>query len=201
MMSRTTRYTLLYGITIVAVAGLVISIVLRTRRPDAWLVIAVVLLLSPSRIAGIAWRDFFRGRRLMRMGRADEAVPFFERFLEQVRRRPSLKHFIWLVWGVYTRDIEVMTLNNLGVIRLGRLELAEAERFFNEAWRLDPQYPFAPYNLAAVRVLQKDTAAAAQLLERSAELGYRRTSVDRLIHQLGGLLAAVEGRPIKEQRS
>ena len=117
-MNRTTRYKTLYLMAVLVLAAGVVAIMSTTGAYALTLVFASVVLLVPGRIQGYFWRDFFRGRRLLGRGNAQDAIPYFMGFLDELVARPWLKRLIWLSWGMHTRDIEVMTRINLGAALL-----------------------------------------------------------------------------------
>ncbi|HEX2209332.1 MAG TPA: hypothetical protein VHG93_16765 [Longimicrobium sp.] len=192
-MSRTTRLKLAYPLAMGA--GLAGSVALMTVGSGGWgLLAAGILLLVPGRIQGAAYRDFFRGRRLFAEGRAAESIPYFERFLERIRRRPALKHLVWLQWAAYTTDIEAMTLNNLGGAHIHLGDTEAAKGFLNEALRVDPRYPMPYYNLYLIATARGDDAEAERMLAGAHRLGFTGGRVDQALQHAGTALARLEGR-------
>ncbi|HEU4882160.1 MAG TPA: hypothetical protein VFT45_07945 [Longimicrobium sp.] len=184
---------LLYPVGILAL--LVGCFALMTVGSGGWGLLALLfLVLVPGRIQGAAFRDFFRGRRLFAEGKFEESIPHFERFLARVRRRPALRHLIWLQWTVYTADIEAMTLNNLGAARMQTGDMDAAERDLNEALRVDPRYGVAVYNLHVIATTRGDEALAERLLADAHRLGYTGGQVDEVIQRAMAGLARLEGR-------
>lgn len=155
---------------------------------------ALVLLLLPGRVQGYFYRDFFRGRRLLDEGRFRECIPHFERFIAAVRARPWKKRLLWLQFAVYTTDIEAMALNNLGSAYVQLDDPDSAERYLNQALRIDGRYPVALYNLSLVAAMRGDDATAERLMKEAAELGYSRGRMDALLQRAGEQLARIEGR-------
>lgn len=199
-MSRTAFYKLAYAGTVLGVVALAGSVVANfggAGRTPVWAVaLMVVLLLLPGRVQGALWRDFFRGRRLLAHREHAASIPYFERFLARVRARPALKRAIWLSWGMYSRDIEAMTENNLGVAKLELGRWDEAEEHLKRAIAIDRAAPLPHYNLAMIFAARGMGPEAAQHLARAGELGYRDTTSDRLTRAAGELLARIEGRPL-----
>jgi tetratricopeptide (TPR) repeat protein len=164
-------------------------------KPSAPVVlVAVLVLLTLSRVQGWFWRDFFRGRRLLVAGRARDACIHFERWLAELHRRPALRRLIWLNGAIYTRDAEAMTLNNLGVARLHLGDLRGAQQALEGAVSRDPQYPLPRFNLAFLAKLEGREHECAELLTEARRLGYRGATFDRLCAAAGTYLAQVEGR-------
>ncbi len=149
-MSRTATRKVLYLALLVGVAAIALVVLNALHyRLGAVLAVALVLLL-PGRVQGHYWRQFFRARDLVVQRRYREAEALFDQFLARVQREPWLKRLIWMNYGVYTRDVEAITLNNLGVCALeeGRFEAAETQ--LNKAVARDHQNPLPYYNLAIV---------------------------------------------------
>ncbi|AFY77635.1 tetratricopeptide repeat protein [Pleurocapsa sp. PCC 7327] len=194
--SRTTRLKWLYFSIIVVAIG---AIVYFFRQQPSLLLATSLLLLVPGRIQGHLWRDFFRGRRLLQRRQCDRALAYFYNFLKRLKEKPILKRAIWLSWAVYSRDIEAMTHNNIGVAYMELGDFKKAKRALLTSISIDPKYPLPFFNLAIVAKMQRDSARARKLLDKSARLGYRQTTVDRLIHLSESLLARVEGRGISEK--
>jgi tetratricopeptide (TPR) repeat protein len=191
-MSRTRRLKLAYATLSVLVVGGVAALGLTV---GAWpaLIAFVLLMLLPGRVQGYFYRDFFRGRRLFAQGRFADAIPHFERFLADVRARPWLKRLLWLQLGIYTTDVEVMTLNNLGGAHVQLGELDAGERYLEEALRMDPRYAMAFYNLSMIAALRGDTAGAERLAGEAERLGFTGGGVDRILAWAGERLVQVEG--------
>ena len=196
-MNRTIVFKLLYAVVILVGVGIVVTARRLLGLPTVWLIVVALLLFVPGRVQGYYWRDFFRGRRLLANGRADESIPYFQSFLQTLRDHPRLKRLIWLSWGMYSRDIEVMTLNNVGAARLclGNLDAAEAD--LHAAIALDPAAPLPYVNMGRLRQARVQEAEANVLFVKARALGYKGSVVDKLIHVGGTTLARVEGRGIK----
>lgn len=166
---------------VVFVALLVGCFALMTVGSGGWGLLAfVVLLLGPGRIQGAPFGDFFRGRRLFAEGKFEESIPCFERFLARIRRRPALKHLVWLQWTVYSTDIEAMTLNNLGGAHMQAGDMDAAERFLVEALRVDPRYGVPYYNLSMIAAARDDREEAERLQAEARRLGMAGGRVDAL---------------------
>lgn len=191
-MNRTTRYKLGY---LLVLAGLAVGAwwLLRSAEGPVPLIALGLILILPGRIQGYFYRDLFRGRRLLSEGQLEASLEHSERFLATVRRRPGLKSLLWLSWSVYTPDVEAMALNNLGAAHLGLGRLDAATRAFEEALRIDPQYPMPVFNLAVIRQVQGDSDEAARLAEKAGELGYSGGGTDRLVQIAQTVMARVGG--------
>lgn len=193
MFNRTTKYKLTYVLVCIVLVCAVVLTAFKSEDPLIVVFLASAILFIPGRVQGWLWWDFFKGRRLLASGRREESIEHFDKFLKLVRERPWLKKMIWLSWGMYTRDIEVMTLGNLGAayIEVGKPDLAE--QFLREAISLDPEYPIAYYNLGQLAGMRGDLEQANEYLLRARKLGYASGAVDKMISQLGQTFADLEG--------
>lgn len=192
-MNRTQRFKIGYLAVLVATMAVIVALLVWISGPLG-LFAVVLLTVLPGRVQGAFYREFFRGRRLLAAGHFDEAIPHFVRFLETIRARPALKKLVWLRWAVYSPDMEVMTLNNLGAAHYHRGELDTAERYLDDALRMDPEYPVAHYNLALVAMARGDEGEAERHLGEAHRLGYTGGRVDQLLNRAGTALANFEGR-------
>ena len=193
-MPRSTRWKLIY-VVVIAAGGLAAFAIASLVEYDSTLLIGLALLFFiPGRINGHYWRSFYTGRKLMDAGDHERARQEFEQFLVKARERPGLKSMIWLVWAVYTRDVEAMTLNNIGAILMQQGNLDPAESKLAQAIELDAEYPIPYFNLAIIEECRGNRDAAARSLATAQELGYRNTSIDKVIAGAASILAYVEGR-------
>lgn len=183
----------MYVLVCIVLVGAVVLTAFKSEDPLIVLFLASAIFFIPGRVQGWLWRDFFTGRRLLASGRREESIEHFDKFLKLVRKRPWLKKMIWLSWGIYTRNIEVMTLGNLGAayIEVGKPDLAE--QFLREAMSLDPECPIAYYNLGLLAGMRGHLEQANEYLLRARKLGYARGAIDKIISQLGQTLADFEG--------
>lgn len=193
-MTRPTRWKMLYVVAVAALGLAVLAIAFAIEFDSTVLIGLAVLLFVPGRINGHYWRCFYTGRRLMDSGDHESARREFEQFLVKVRERPSLKSMIWLVWAVYTRDVEAMTLNNIGATLMHEGHLDSAEEKLAQAIGLDSGYPIPYFNLAVIAELRGERDAAARSLATAQRLGYRNTSIDRVVTKAASILAYLEGR-------
>jgi tetratricopeptide (TPR) repeat protein len=193
-MSRTAVYKVSWVAIILGGFELSLLAIKACPYPTAAALVLVVAFLVPGRLQGFAWRPFFRGRKAQSVGNWNRAISEYIHFQGRLRARPGLKHLIWLSWGMYTRDIEAMTENNLGACHLNLGALERAEPHFHRALALDPKYPIPHFNLAVVKRIQKDALGSQEHAHRARALGYHHSGVDHAIRGLGEVLAAVEGR-------
>lgn len=192
-MTRTLRYKLAHVAVLLGCVVSLVVLLIWLRVEPITVLLAALACVVPGRVQGHFWRSFFRGRRALGGGRYEAAIEHFESFLEQLVRRPWLKSLIWLAGAIYTRDIAVMTLNNIGAAYLQLGHWTSAAEYLERALSKDPECPLPHFNLAVLAQVRGEEEEALRLLARANELGYRRTSVDRLIHTTGELLARVEG--------
>ena len=156
-------------------------------------VLVVLVLLIPGRVNGYYWREFYRGQKLLELKQYEKSLFHFERFLRLLQQRPYIKHLIWLVYGVYTRNIEAMTLNNIGVAKLEQGRIREAETVLQQALGLDPKYPKPYYNLAVCAVIRGEKEYAERLFSQSMRLGFNGGTLDQLHTKASFILAKLEG--------
>ncbi|MBK8920633.1 MAG: hypothetical protein IPM81_03860 [Saprospirales bacterium] len=72
----------------------------------------------------------FRARKL------DEAELLFQALLLDMERRPCIKRLVWRNFGVFTFDLEAMTWNNLGAIKI-EIRLIQGQDLAKaKAWRM-----------------------------------------------------------------
>ncbi len=194
-MNRTLCLKLLWlAALLVAATG---SILLVTSWPSERRALAGALValawLTPGRVQGLAYRELFRGRRLLDAEEPARAIEHLERFLADIRSRPWTKGLLWLSWSVYTVDAEAMAWNNLGaaLTRLGRWP--EATGALEAALYLDPEYPLPHFNLGLLAALEGRPAEVERRLRAAATLGYARSTTDGLVAEAQALLARVEG--------
>ncbi len=193
-MNRTSKYKLLYIIVLIGLGALAIWVTLESKKNLIVIFGIVIIFLIPGRICGVYWRDFFKGRNLMIHGRFLDAEPYFKTFLSKVRERPWLKNLIIISWGMYTRDIEVMTLNNLGTIYIEQGRFIKAKEYLNQAIAIDSEGPLPYFNLALIAAAENQNDLAIEFFRKSKEKGFTGSSFDQLIRQTGELLARIEGR-------
>ncbi len=195
-MPRTARFKIIYLVQLLALGGAAAAMLFVTpeRRRGAVVILLAVLLFLPGRIQGVMLRGHFRGRRLADQGRFEESIRESEAFLAIVEREPWRKRAIWLGGAAYSRDVEAMTLNNVGIAALHLGELEKASRSFERAIALDPEYPVPQFNLAVLASVRGNEQEARHRFANAVRLGYRVTTADAVIRQGQQVLAAWEGR-------
>lgn len=154
----------------------------------------ILVLLAPGRIVGFFWRDLLRGLRLLNAKEFAASKQCSERFLVQVRARPWLKHLVWLVTSAYSRDPEVLALNNLGAAEVPLGEWQSARKHLDHAIALDPLCPLPHYNIAVLLKAAGDAAQAAHWFTEAKRLGYTRGRSDRYFRAVQARFAEIDGR-------
>ncbi|MGH8564951.1 MAG: hypothetical protein ACREXW_13055 [Gammaproteobacteria bacterium] len=185
-LTRTTKHRVQYAVLVCAAVGVVgaLGYGIQEVYPQ-WRIFVLVgiglVLLIPGRVQQMYWKGFFRGQKLQLKNRHREALETFEGFLTILRERPGLRHLIWFSQWSYTRDVEVMTLNNMGVSAMTLRSMKQAEAYLKTAAELDPDSPLPYYNLAVLYYGLGDDAHGAANLVRAETLGYRKASVRELM--------------------
>jgi tetratricopeptide (TPR) repeat protein len=154
----------------------------------------ILVLLAPGRIAGFFWRDLLRGLRLLNAKEFAASKLCSERFLVQIRAAPWRKHLIWLVTSAYSRDPEVLALNNLGAAEFQLGEWRSARKHLDHAIELDPLCPLPYFNIAVLLNAGGDAAQAAQWFGEAERLGYTRGRSDRYFKAAEARFAQIDGR-------
>ena len=191
-MNRVLRFKLLYVLAVVFVGLLVVAIYVRTGIVS--LVAAAILLIVPGRIGGYYLGNLFRSRKLISLSRFDEAIEAGKAFLEELRRQPWRRHFIYCFFGFYTWDVEAMARNNIGAARMQLGDIEQAERDFRDALEKDPDFPIAYFNLAIIAYVRDETVRGDNLISVAAEKGYSGGSIDALISRVGEAYARLQAR-------
>ncbi|MGH8566673.1 MAG: hypothetical protein ACREXU_01330 [Gammaproteobacteria bacterium] len=184
-LTRTAKHRVQYAVLVCAAVGVVgaLGYGLLQVYPQWWILVLLgisLVLLIPGRVQQIYWKGFFTGQKLQLKGRHREALEAFEGFLTTLRERPGLRRLIWFSQWSYTRDVEVMTLNNMGVSAMTLRSMKQAEAFLKSAAELDPDSPLPYYNLAVLYYGLGDDAHGAGNLVRAETLGYRKASIREL---------------------
>jgi tetratricopeptide (TPR) repeat protein len=129
----------------------------------------------------------------MTQGKYQEAKKLFEEFCDELESNSWLKNGIWLAGFIYTKSIQAMTLNNIGVCDLESGNIDKARTAFESAVKVDTKYPIPYFNLSLISELSGDRNLSIQLLNKSIELGYAQTSIDKVINKAQEIYANTEG--------
>jgi len=144
-------------------------------------IIIGVIFLVPGRFQNYYYRDFYSARKLLISKNFEESIELFNKFLEYVQSNPKIKILDYLSLGIYTRDIEAMTYNNIGVGLLHLSNCYESEEHYKKAIAIDPAYPLPHYNLAIVWIIKNDNVTAKKHFKVSEQLGFKGSSFDKFV--------------------
>jgi hypothetical protein len=180
-MSRTARHKIVYFLLVGTPVLFVFTLLYFFSVPSQYGIVAVLLCLVPGRILGWFWRDLLRGLRLLRERRYEESIQHSQAFLEELDRRPWIRHFIWLGSGVYSRDPRALALNNLGAaeVALGRLD--EAQAHLHSSIAVDRENPLPYFNLSRLAKARGDETGAALFLQQARQHGLTFGVTDKIV--------------------
>lgn len=158
-------FTIAYWLGVVALAVLGAKYL---PVPGGWGAIVVLVLgVVPSVLVRHAWRDHFRGRRLLNEGKPAEAERAFNAFREAYAKNPMLRRLEWLAVFHTTRSFEAMTWNNIGVAQLEQGRAKDALLSFELALLKDTGY----------RVGRCNAVFAARAARDEARMGLHRDAL------------------------
>lgn len=137
------------------------------------------VLLVPARVKAYYWSDLLAGLHFLSQEDYARSKARTESFLEDLRKRPWLRHLVWLGSSRYSMSAEVLALNNLGAaeVQLGHLDMARAH--FARAIELDPECPLPYRNMFTLLMRKASFAEAKPWLEKAAALGWKGGTEDR----------------------
>jgi tetratricopeptide (TPR) repeat protein len=135
-----------------------------------------------------------RGLRLLNAKEFAASKQCSERFLVQIRAEPWRKHLIWLVTSAYSRDPEVLALNNLEGAEVQLGEWQSARKHLNHAIELDPVCPLPYYNIAVMLDAAGDVAQATQWFGEAKRRGFTHGRSDRYFMAAQARYAEIDGR-------
>lgn len=167
-------------------------------RPTPGGVAAVGALIAALLIPGIVGRlllgDLLASRAHHARAHYMEALGAARRFLDELKRRPWIRHAIWTQFGVYTLSVEAMALNNAGAALLEMLRFDEARGQFLRARDIDPNYPIPVFNLAVIAKLIGDPQESESLAREAARLGFAHGDLDAILNGIGQTYARLATR-------
>ena len=185
-MTRTGAYKAAYFSLLAAGMLVLFDAVFELRRGHVALLVGALLLfavlLVPGRALAYFWSDLLASLHHLNQRNYQSSKEHSERFLAQLRERPWLKRLIWLGTSAYSRDAEVLALNNLGAAMVQLGEFDSARETLSRAIALDPKCPL-PYKNMGTLVLQ--TGAYAEALpwfEKAAARGLKGDWTDRWVN-------------------
>lgn len=179
MMNRTTFRKLLYPLLLLTI--FVVLFWLHGRGRISNLAPWGIALLVLSQIIRYPLRHFYQGLHAFWQRKFDKAESLFQTFLQDLERRPWIRHLIWWTIGIYSHDLEAMTWNNLGAIRIEKGQFEEAREHLERALEIDPKYPKPYFNLAAAAVGLGRMDEAERYFRQARELGYTGGSFDQFL--------------------
>lgn len=180
-MSRTTKYKIGYLLLIVVTSLITLCAFYFFKIKNNYLYSIAFLLFLSGRLQGYYFRDFYKALKLLSNKKYEESILQNQLFLQKIATKPYLKKSNILVWGIYTRDIEAMTYNNLGAAYLELAKLEEATLAFTKAINIDNLYPIPYYNLAVLYEIHKDRAKAEEYSQIAANYGFEASMLNFVI--------------------
>jgi tetratricopeptide (TPR) repeat protein len=145
------------------------------------LILMALLFLIPGRLVQYFWRDFFAGRKCLNHENPDEAIPYFEKFLDYVKKSPWVKWLVFFSYGVYSLRVEAMAQTYLGICYIRKKDFARAHALFQMALDIDTKYSIALYHKAIVFALEHDEANARHFLNEAAFNGYPKITFEEFL--------------------
>jgi tetratricopeptide (TPR) repeat protein len=192
--SRTAYYKLYYFGVLIGLPVLLITAVVLFHLSQNWIGIALILLLVPGRILACFWRELLRGLRLLHEKRYEESIWHTEAFLDELKRRPWIRHMIWLGTSSYSRNPRSLAYNNLGAAEVALDRLDSARAHLTEAIREDSLNPLPFHNLALLAKKERNDEEALQMQNAAYVRGLTFGATDRIVMGSQKRLAAREGR-------
>lgn len=193
-MNRTTFRKFLYPVLLLALFGGLAALAFSGRISNhALLGIALGLLLL-GRIVNYPLRHFYRGLRAFQQQQLEAAEHLFHTFLQDLERRPWIRHLIWWSFGVYTSSLEAMARNNLGAIQLRKGQFEAAQPFLLQAVALDPNYSKPYFNLAVATAGLGLREQSERYFQQAQALGYSGGSFDQFLTAVQEEYAAVNAK-------
>lgn len=187
-MSRTDIYRCFYALGFGCVMAIVLAIASK-QGIDAGigsLTLFLVAVFAGRRVQYFFWRDHFLGRQHYGMRRWTESLEASQRFLQEAKQKPWLRHLVWLNFMVTSRDIVAVTQNNVACVYMALADRAQAESYIDEALKRDSLYPVPHLNRAKILIWAKQDDAARAELAECRRLGYRDYSWEKLVQEVRG---------------
>jgi tetratricopeptide (TPR) repeat protein len=188
-MTQKTLLIIAYSLLALLLFLLVLELKRRYEWPTGSLLIATLLCLLPRRIVDYYWRDFMQGNHYLDKQKYSRSIAHNQKFLVQLKRKPWIKHLIWIAPSFWTISTYAMTLNNLGLALLNHEDCEQAQEAFLKALEYDPQYALPHYNLAAIAVTQLNFESAIEHLKLSKRLGFSHKACNELLSECKTLSA------------
>jgi tetratricopeptide (TPR) repeat protein len=193
-MTRTTLYKGVYFAMFGGAGALALAVLVHFQFSPVAIAIVLVAMLVPGRILGFFWRDLLRGLRLLNARNYAESKICSEWFLVEVRAKPWIRYLIWLGSSSYSRNPEVLALNNLGAAEMNLGEPDSARAHLKQAIAIDPLCPLPFYNLGALSKAEGNLDEAERCFAQAARLGYTRGISDKIVSASQTRFANTDGR-------
>jgi len=193
-MTRTARYKAHYFAMVGGAGLLALGILTYFRFAPLAILAVIVAMLVPGRILGFFWRDQLRGLRLLQQRDYAASKAASLRFLDYLHASPWIRHLIWLGSSGYSRDPEVLALNNLGAAEVQLGEHDSARAHLGQAIARDPLCPLPFLNLGMLAMKSGDTAEAERCFAEAKRLGYANALSDRIVRASQARFANTDGR-------
>ncbi len=151
-----------------------------------------IILLIPGRIQRHFFKDFYTARKMLDNQSYSESFDLNNRFLQYIADKPQIKKLMIFSWGIYTKDIEAMTLNNMASALIFSGNMESAAEHLNRAIELDHKYPLPFYNYSILSIIDGNMIVGEEYFNKSKQLGYKKTSFDDLINKIQSITAAYQ---------
>jgi len=175
----------LYFPLLIGLFGLVIVAYIYFRPPFWVGFLFLGFWLVASWFVRTRYAVFFKGLNLLNRQQFEAAEVEFLTFLEQLKKSPSVKNQarFWY-YGAFTADIEAMTMNNLGVIKMAQEQPGSASAYLQRALQIDQRYAKPHYNLAVMAGVAGDEDLARQHFQKALDLGYGGDTFDQFLQKI-----------------
>src|SRR5580658_7526408 len=136
-LSRTAYYKAYYFLMMAVAASVALGVAWYSRWNGIVILCVLLFLFVPGRILGFFWRDLLRGLRLLREKQYEESIRHSHAFLETLKKRPWIRHIIWLGSSSYSRNPEALALNNIGAAEIALERFDSGREHLHESIRQD----------------------------------------------------------------
>lgn len=192
-MSRTTLYKAHYFGTIAVLGLCVLWLLYYSEFSPICFIVLLVALVLPGRVLGFFWRDLLRGLRLLNTRQFAESRRHSQLFLQTLHKRPHLRRLVWLGSSTYSRNPEVLALNNLGAAELHLGEIESAKEHLARATMIDRKCPLPYFNMGLIYTLEENVEEAERYFQKAACLGYKNRLSDRIVKAAQARFARSDG--------
>jgi tetratricopeptide (TPR) repeat protein len=131
---------------------------------------------------------------LLKEKKYEESARHSQAFLEELHRRPWIRHLIWLGSGTYSRDPAAIALNNLGAAELMLSRLDAAKTHLEASIKVDGENPLPWFNLARWSLANGGgEEEVARYLAEARKSGLSQGISDKIIMASQGRFARSDG--------